>query len=162
MVSRLQRLTTGWLPRRCPGLQPKMREDLLDHRLLKDRRNDLQLAAAVRAVLQVKIEHALEQLGPAQTHRLVMHAVRLALGGRRGLGGSLGLLRHHLRAQLGVGRQHAMKTVAAQLLQRLAVGLHLSSVAELTRYALREGLTSLDTPCGATRRLRAARTPGAN
>ena len=33
-----------------------MREDLLDHRLLKDRRDDLQLAAAVRAVLQLEIE----------------------------------------------------------------------------------------------------------
>ena len=31
-----------------PGLQPKMREDLLDHRLLQDRCDDLQLAAAVR------------------------------------------------------------------------------------------------------------------
>jgi hypothetical protein len=33
-----------------------VREDLLDDRLLQDRRNDLQLADAVRAVLQVEIE----------------------------------------------------------------------------------------------------------
>ena len=37
-----------------PRLQSQEREDLLDHRSrsLQDRRNDLQLAAAVRAVLQ--------------------------------------------------------------------------------------------------------------
>jgi hypothetical protein len=33
-----------------------VREDLLDHRLLKNRGDDLQLAAAVRAVLQVDLE----------------------------------------------------------------------------------------------------------
>ncbi len=33
---------------------------------------------------------------------------RLALGGRRGLRGRLGLLRHNQRAQLGVGNQHAV------------------------------------------------------
>ena len=37
-----------------------MREDLLDDRLLQDRRDDLQLTATVRAVLQVEIEHPLE------------------------------------------------------------------------------------------------------
>ena len=46
--------------RRAPastvGLQPKMREDLLDHRRFQDRRSDLQIATAVRAVLQVEIE----------------------------------------------------------------------------------------------------------
>jgi hypothetical protein len=52
-----------------------VREDLLDDRLFQDGRNDLQLAAAVRAVLQVEIEHPLEQLGPAQPHRAVMRAV---------------------------------------------------------------------------------------
>jgi len=39
-----------------------------------------------------------------------MRAGRLALGGRCGLRGRLGLLRHHQRAQLGVGRQHTVKT----------------------------------------------------
>ena len=47
-----------------PGLQTQVREDLLDHRLLQDRRDDLQLAAAVRAVFQVDLEHPLEQLDP--------------------------------------------------------------------------------------------------
>jgi hypothetical protein len=45
---------------RCPGLQTQVREDPLDHRLFQDRRNDLQLATAVRAVLQVDLDHALE------------------------------------------------------------------------------------------------------
>ena len=57
-----------------------MREDLLDHRLLQNGRNDLQRAAAVQAVLQLEVKHALEQLGPAQPHRAVMRAVRFALG----------------------------------------------------------------------------------
>jgi hypothetical protein len=43
-------------------------EPLLDHRLLQDRRDDLQLSAAVRAVHQVDFEHGIEQLG--STHRL--------------------------------------------------------------------------------------------
>jgi hypothetical protein len=37
-------------------------------RMLEDHRDDLHLAAAVRAAFQVDLEHALEQLGPAQTH----------------------------------------------------------------------------------------------
>ena len=64
-TSRLQRLTAGRRTGRCPRLQSQVREDLLDRRLLKNRRNDLQLTAAVRAVLQVDLEHALEQLRSA-------------------------------------------------------------------------------------------------
>jgi len=64
------------------GLQTQVREDLLNHRLLHDRRDDLQLAAAVRAVRHVDLEDPLEQLSPAQPHRAVMGARRLALGGR--------------------------------------------------------------------------------
>ena len=52
----MQRLATGRLTRRCPGLQSQVRKDLLDLRLFQDRRDDLQLAAAVRAVLQVEVE----------------------------------------------------------------------------------------------------------
>ena len=55
---RLQGLATGRYTRRCPGLQSQVPEDLLDHRLFQDRRDDLQLAAAVRAVLQVDLESA--------------------------------------------------------------------------------------------------------
>ena len=47
---------TGGSPRRRSGLQTQVGEDLLDHRLFQDRSDDLQLAAAVRAVLQVEIE----------------------------------------------------------------------------------------------------------
>ena len=36
---------TGWRPRRCPRLQAKVAEDLLDHRLFQDGRNDLQFAS---------------------------------------------------------------------------------------------------------------------
>jgi hypothetical protein len=56
----LQRLATGRRARRCSRLQSQVREDLFDHRLLQDRRDDLELAAAVRAVLQVEIEYAVD------------------------------------------------------------------------------------------------------
>ena len=51
---------------------------------------------------------------PAQANRSVVRAVRLALGGWRGLRGRLSLLRHHLRAQLGVGSQHTMEADQVQ------------------------------------------------
>lgn len=38
--------------------------------------HDLELAAAVRAVLHVHLEQALEKLGPAQAHRTVVRTVR--------------------------------------------------------------------------------------
>lgn len=42
-------------------VQTHVGEDLLDHWLLEDRRNDLQLTLAVRAILQkTDVEHALE------------------------------------------------------------------------------------------------------
>ena len=75
----------------------------------QDRRDDLQLAAAVRAVLQVELEHPFEQLGPAQPHRAVVRTVRLALGGLCFLGCRLGPLWHHQRVQLGVGGQRAVE-----------------------------------------------------
>ena len=40
------------------GLQPHVSEDLLDHRLLHEGRNDLALATEVWAMLQVELEHA--------------------------------------------------------------------------------------------------------
>ena len=52
---RLQLRPTSERARR-PGPQTQVREDLLDHRLLKDRHDDLQLATAVRAVFQVDLE----------------------------------------------------------------------------------------------------------
>jgi len=44
----------------------------------------------------------------------MVRALRLAVGGWRGLGGLLGLLWHHHRAQLGIGCQHAMETDQVQ------------------------------------------------
>ena len=44
---------------RPTGLKTQVREDLLDHRLLQDHRNDLQRAAAVRAMLHVDLEQPL-------------------------------------------------------------------------------------------------------
>lgn len=57
---RLQLRPTGWRARRCRGLQHRMREDLLDHRRLQDRRDDLRLTAAVRAVIHVEVKHAID------------------------------------------------------------------------------------------------------
>lgn len=61
---RMQRLAASRRTRRCTRLQTQVREDLLDDRLFLDRRNDLQFAAAVRAVLHVDLKDALEHLGP--------------------------------------------------------------------------------------------------
>gem|GEM_PF-4336838 len=96
------------------GLQTQVREDLLAHWLFEDRRDDLQPAAAVRAVRHVDLEHALEPLGPAQPNWAVMGARRLALGGRCSLRGCFGFLRHHLRAQLGVGHQRSQALYEVQ------------------------------------------------
>jgi hypothetical protein len=43
-----------------------MREDLLEHRLLQDRRNDLQLDSAVRAVLQRQRSSRIHRKTPNQ------------------------------------------------------------------------------------------------
>ena len=78
----------------------------------QDRRDDLQLAAAVGAVFHVDLEDPLEQLGPAQLHRVVMLTARLALGWHCSLRGWFGFLRHHQRPQFGVGRQDAVVRAA--------------------------------------------------
>ena len=49
-----------------------MRDDLLDHWRFQDRRNDLQLATAVRAVRHARLEQALEQLGVGGQHTIEM------------------------------------------------------------------------------------------
>ncbi len=46
-----------------------MAEDLVDHRRIFDRGNDLQAAAAVRAVFDVDVEDPFEQPGPAHARR---------------------------------------------------------------------------------------------
>ena len=58
-------MATDRRERWCPGLQSQMREDLLDHRLFQNRRDDLKLTATVWAVLHFDLEHTLEQLGHA-------------------------------------------------------------------------------------------------
>jgi len=83
-------------------IQPQVAEDLLDHRPLEDGRDDLELrGAAVRAVLHVDVEHALEQPRPADAVRPGLDVLDFALGGGCGLGGRLCLrgrpLRHHQR-----------------------------------------------------------------
>jgi len=109
---RLQLRPTGGRASRRPGLQTQVREDLFDHWLFHDRRDDLQLAAAVRAVLHVDLEDPLEQLGPAQPNRTVVRTGRLVLGRRYDLHGWFAFLRHHLRSQLGVGCQYAVVRAA--------------------------------------------------
>ena len=47
----LQRLPIARCMGRCTGLQTQLRENLLNHRLFQDRRNDLQLTAKIREVL---------------------------------------------------------------------------------------------------------------
>jgi hypothetical protein len=54
---------------RCPGGQPEVREDLGDHGGIFDGGDELQGAAALRALLDVDLEYPLEQPGPAQAHR---------------------------------------------------------------------------------------------
>jgi len=63
-----------------------MGEDVLDHRCLADDGDDLERAAAVRAVFEAELEHTLEQLRPTHPHRSVMRTVRLAGSGLRCLG----------------------------------------------------------------------------
>ena len=46
-----------------------MREDLLDDWLLQDGGDDLQLAAAVRAALEINLENVLELPGPSRAYR---------------------------------------------------------------------------------------------
>ena len=103
---------------RCTGLQTQVRENPLNYRLFQDRRNDLQLTATIRAVLQAEIEHSRKQLGPAQPYRAVVSAVRLAREAHQFLGRRLWLLRllsrHHQSAQLGVVRQHGKKAGQVQ------------------------------------------------
>lgn len=66
------------------------------------------------------------------------------------------LLSEGYSAQEVAARLHlSVKTVATHR-EHVMHKLQLGSVAELTRYALREGLSSLDTPCGADRRPSAA------
>ena len=109
---RLRLRPMGGRPGRCSGLQTQVGKDLLDHGLFEDRRDDLQAAAAVRAMLDVDLKYAPEQFGPAQTRWAVMHTERLTFGWRCGLRGLFGFLRHHQRAQLCAGCENAVVRAA--------------------------------------------------
>jgi hypothetical protein len=66
--------------------------------------DDLQSAAAVRAVFDVDVEDPFEQSGPTHARRF---SLTLGVIGR-GFGGTLCRSGNDFTAQLGVGRQNAM------------------------------------------------------
>jgi hypothetical protein len=88
-----------------------MSEDAHDHRRILDGGDDLQGAAAVRAVFDVEIEDAFEQPGPTHARRraVCVHVIGCVHGA------ILGWTRNDLRAQLSVRGEHA---VEADLLSR--------------------------------------------
>jgi len=59
-----------------------MGEDALDHRWLDDGGDDLERAAAVRAVFEVEREDTLEQPGPTEARGPSMRAPRRGRGAR--------------------------------------------------------------------------------
>jgi len=56
-----------------------MRQDALDYRRFEDGGDDLELTTAVRAVLDVDLEHPLEQPSPADARRPAMRAAWLSV-----------------------------------------------------------------------------------
>ena len=81
-----------------------MREDPDNHGGLLDGSDDLQVAATLRAVFEVDIEHAFEQPRPAHARRCFMRVVG------RIIDGFLRWARHDRGAQPGIGCEHAVKT----------------------------------------------------
>ena len=95
-------------PRRCPGLQTLVRDDLFDDWLLQDGGNDLHLATAVRTVLRVSfpkrlkvardhavhdLQHRRHQLTLCSQQHLIRRAVDRALlqrGARSAFAGARG------------------------------------------------------------------------
>ena len=104
----MQRQSPRRRARRCTRLQPQVREDPLYHWCLQDGGDDLELAAAIRAVFEVDLEHPLEQPSLADARRPAVRAAWLGRGELRFAGGLLGAMRHHQCPQLGIGRQHPM------------------------------------------------------
>ncbi len=96
-------------PWRRLWIKPNGFEYLFDYVRLFDHGDELQLAAAL-ALLNVDIEHALEQPRPRHAHRCAVCVLAVALA-------RCGLLRrrwHDLRPQLRVRRQHAVKPYQVQ------------------------------------------------
>ena len=99
-------------------LQDQVREAFFDDRPLQDGSDDLQFpGTAVRAVLHVDVEDALEQPRPADAVRPGRNRLGLAYTGHCDFDGlllHLGSLRHHQRPQLRVGGQHPVKADQVQ------------------------------------------------
>ena len=86
-----------------------MRENALNHRRLFNHGNELQFAAA-RAMLNVDLEHALQQPRPCHAHRCAVRMLAIpVVCGRR-----LRRRRHNLGSQLRVRRQHPVKAYQVQ------------------------------------------------
>ena len=88
------------------AVSPQMREDALDDGGLFNGRDEFQLPATKRAVLDVEVEHALQQLRPT-------HAPLRAAGRRAGAIAcvrrcGLSRHRHHRFSQLRMRCQHAL------------------------------------------------------
>jgi DNA-binding NarL/FixJ family response regulator len=124
--------------------------------VLKDSSSD-ELAVAIRKVMarQVYLSPELvtvvvdgmrqQQAGPAAAEKPALTPREREL---------VQLLSEGFSTQEIADRLHlSVKTVATHR-EHVMQKLQLGSVAELTRYALREGLTTLDTPCGAARSTR--------
>ena len=128
---RLQLRTHGLARAAAPRpADTQVRKDPLDQWLLEDRGDDLQLAAAVGAMLHVDLEHALEPFGSAEPHWSVKRAGHLACGRQCGLrdgSGSSG----PLRAQLGVGCENAVVRRAAELVLDAASALRAGDALHL-------------------------------
>ena len=81
-----------------------MAEDLVDHRRIFNRGDDLQDAAAVGAVFNVDVEDPFEQSGPTHARRRALRLRVIACG----LGCLLYWTGNDFTPQFRVGRQHAM------------------------------------------------------
>lgn len=78
----LQRqLLTRRRPRSCTGLQTQMGEDALDDRRLQDRGDDLQLAAAIGAVLGIPLRGASHEAGGKSIKDLAPSLLSTSRGG---------------------------------------------------------------------------------
>ena len=106
---------TGWSARRCPGLQTQVREDLFDHRLLKDRGDDLQIAAAIGfANSRSLVPKRGAQVDPSQ--RQVLAIAHPCLAGEPHLEGATQLLTEWATSRLSrLAASRRVKIIAATL-----------------------------------------------
>ena len=87
-------------------MQAQVREDPDNHRGFLDGGDDLECAPALRAVFQVDVEHAFEQLRPTHPRRVavrvLVHRCAVLLRG----------LRDDRRTQFGVRGEHPVEAAA--------------------------------------------------